>query len=121
MENAKNKELLRVCLQPNLDRGLNWMCSLRQYEHDTDFDGVLPLKKNSIKPSPANNDGSESQLLSVQSDMDILNHLQLMSSQQVKHTFHKRRSMFDQDFISEEDLPLQKRRINLTYFPAGHT
>jgi hypothetical protein len=62
MENMKNKELLRVCLQPNLDRGLNWMCSLRQYEHDTDFDGVLPLKKGTSpsKASPTKADGSES-------------------------------------------------------------
>ena len=44
VQKKKNKELLNVVMRPVLDFGLDWHCSLRQNEHDCEFDGLLPLK-----------------------------------------------------------------------------
>ena len=43
LENKKNKDLLNVALRPKLDHNVNWLCSLRQDEHDNEYDGMKEL------------------------------------------------------------------------------
>ena len=42
-ENKKNKEFLDIAFKPKLDHGIGWHCSLRQPEHDNEYDGMLDL------------------------------------------------------------------------------
>lgn len=51
VENTKNRELLNITMRPNIDHDVDWYCSLRQTEHDTEFDGLLNYKSNSMKPA----------------------------------------------------------------------
>jgi len=39
----KNKEFLNIAFKPKVDHGIGWYCSLRQPEHDNEYDGMLDL------------------------------------------------------------------------------
>lgn len=39
----KNKEFLDIAFKPGTDHGIGWHCSLRQHEHDNEYDGMLDL------------------------------------------------------------------------------
>ena len=39
-EESRNRELLQVAFRPEVDHNQGWYCSLRQYEHDNEFDGM---------------------------------------------------------------------------------
>ena len=68
VEKKRNKDLCDIAFRPGLDHNENWYCSLRQGEHDNEFDGLKTLGKTDSK-----------------------------------NQFHKRRSTFDQSFVSEDD------------------
>ena len=54
MENKKNRELLQIAMRPKLDHNVSWLCSLRQDEHDNEFDGMkeLALEKGQEDEKP---------------------------------------------------------------------
>jgi|TARA_B110001450_G_C17655660_1_gene495126 hypothetical protein len=40
-EKKKNQELINVAFRPSHSHGIDWYCSLREIEHDTEFDGII--------------------------------------------------------------------------------
>ena len=39
----KNKEFLDIAFKPGIDHNIGWHCSLRQHEHDNEYDGMRDL------------------------------------------------------------------------------
>jgi hypothetical protein len=44
-DKSKNQKLLTTLFRPSHSNGHNWQCSLRQWEHDNEWDGVSKLKE----------------------------------------------------------------------------
>lgn len=48
IEDKKNKDFLEIALRPNIDHNIVWHCSLRQQEHDFNYDGIPKFTKNNF-------------------------------------------------------------------------
>lgn len=46
LEEKKNKDLLSIVIRPDQDFGVEWQASLRQHEHDLEYDGIPRRFKN---------------------------------------------------------------------------
>jgi hypothetical protein len=106
---------MQVIFKPSYSHGVDWQCSLRQWEHDTEYDGVLKLKDPSAvdnKPllTLPEDTERESNFSFLTTNRDYLSQVSMMASQKqsprIQPSFHKRRQTYDQKFISEEDLPI---------------
>ena len=40
-EKKKNHDVMNIAFRPAHSHGVDWHCSLRDYEHDSEFDGFL--------------------------------------------------------------------------------
>ena len=91
LENKKNKELLQIALRPNLDSNVNWLCSLRQDEHDNEFDGMKEMAiakgEQDEKPHVSNlrdnrppDDASEGETLGLAESMAHLTNREALNS-----------------------------------------
>lgn len=128
VENQRNKDLIDLAITPSHDHNKGWYCSLRQSEHDNEFDGMRHLEPfNSRRRSALEPDASRSTINAGDTKTqlttrDILSKVQAHTpsvfSKNGKSTFHKRRQTYDQKFISEDDRPLSLRRTTLTYYPC---
>ena len=48
-EKMKDKRASEIAFRPKYDHGIGWICSLRQNEHDNEFDGLLNLKDPGVR------------------------------------------------------------------------
>ena len=155
------QEFIKVAFRPKVDHNIDWQCSLRQGEHDFEFDGLKDLKEideimelshakssrneslcsnksmvgqntlTSIRPASivkeCGEDGSGIGNKSIAIDRastqprDFLSHIsctnQIGSKFRNKDVpYEKRRTMYDRKFLNdEEDIPIEKRRVNLIH------
>jgi hypothetical protein len=87
-------------LKPKIDFGAIWHCSLRQEEHDNEFDGFKKLekpvdyddlmKKDTIKERKISSD-----YYSEEDNRSILQSLSKVDVEKKKETFKKKRLTFD--------------------------
>ena len=121
-EAKKNRDLLNVAIRPSYDHGAHWHCSLRQTEHDSEYDGILPLngspQAGQTLDAAVPGQTSRSNLNdSVQlSSREMVGMLQNKKNKTQQQFFSKKRQTYDQVFLSEEDLPIQKRRNKVEYY-----
>jgi len=98
---------------PGLDHGINWICGLRQTEHDSEYDGILDLNhhgepeasKLSKTPKQGNKNAdsfltlkdNDNASMDALSDVKYREQLSQISKRDEKtsHLFSKRRSDFD--------------------------
>ena len=79
-EKTRNKEIMQTLFRPSYSHGVDWQCSLRQYENDTEYDGVPILKDPTalegikIQESPEKFDAEPA------SHRDYLSQLSMMAS-----------------------------------------
>ena len=123
VEDRKNKDLLSVTLRPVIDNfGSEWMASLRQAEHDNEYDGMHLLQgqhNNSIEePSIESTDFDP--MRSQLSSLSMWNESRRTRAN-LSLPFYKRRKQFDQEFVSDADQPLEKRRLTVCYHPHPPT
>lgn len=51
-EKKRNQDLLSIAFRPMHSFGVDWQCSLRETEHDTEFDGILNIKDQDFDAAP---------------------------------------------------------------------
>lgn len=127
-EAKKNRDLLNVAIRPSYDHGDHWHCSLRQTEHDTEYDGIIPLNGSpeagqtmdaaALAGQTSRSNLNESAHLSSREMMSMLNSKKNKTQRQF---FSKKRQTYDQVFISEDDLPVQKRRNKVEYYSCTNS
>lgn len=110
---------MNVTIRPQYDNfGTEWLASLRVTEHDSEFDGFRTLNDGPLKTTDSHSKLNESQDSPLQRRSALADlSKQPVGSGKAKLTgpFLKRRRQFEKEFISEEDLPLDSRRLILSH------